>query len=157
MQEQIDSLVSLLSESQQLNYKRWGIDQRTLRERVLHSTYNEYINDLRDYVTKHIAYINEVLSPYVPDESDEPVDAIESPQPAETDYALAYNLSGDYLHFGAEDPAALTFMAHLYDGAGRLVRTFRASEGCSLQRLPRGLYTVSWTIQGRQRSVKFIK
>ena len=67
MLHKIDSLATLLDQSQQLNYQRWGIDQRTLRERVLYSTYNEYIDDLRNYVKKHIAYLSEVLDKYSPD------------------------------------------------------------------------------------------
>ena len=318
MWDQIDSLTYLLDSSQRLNYERWGINQRTLRERVLHSTYNEYIDDLRDYVTEHISYLDEVFSSYMPEEPVEPEpkvpdfvsdtlvyysisnagtgtcfdlnsnesicgnhydeesesqqwrifplangylfivnrmtgkalndptegeptattltgtqlnttkadstdwrqqwdlvkqgdnhynlvnhfsqhaanlsggnsadgtsilsytsdgrdatsknrlwsiegldeypDAIiDTPQTADTDYALAYNPTDDLLHFGAEDRSALTFTVRLYDAAGRLVRNFRAQEECSLRGLPQGLYTVSWTVRGRQRSVKFIK
>ncbi len=318
MWDQIDSLTYLLDSSQRLNYERWGINQRTLRERVLHSTYNEYIDDLRDYVTEHISYLDEVFSSYMPEEPVEPepkvpdfvsdtlvyysisnagtgtcfdlnanenicgnhydeesesqqwrifplangylfivnrmtgkalndptegeptattltgtqlntakadstdwrqqwdlvkqgdshynfvnhfsqhaanlsggnsadgtsilsytsdgrdatsknrlwtiegVDEypdaiIDTPQTADTDYALAYNPTDDLLHFGAEDRSALTFTVRLYDAAGRLVRNFRAQEECSLRGLPQGLYTVSWTVRRRQRSVKFIK
>ena len=73
------------------------------------------------------------------------------------DYALAYDPSGDRLHFGSDDPSQLTFSVRLYDRSGRLLRTFRASDGCSLSGLPRGLYIVSWQVDGHQRSVKFVK
>jgi len=46
----IDSLADLLQESQQLNFQRWNIRQRTLREVVIFSTYDEYVDDLRAYV-----------------------------------------------------------------------------------------------------------
>ena len=67
MQAQIDSLVGLLDQSQQLNYQRWGINQRVLRERVLYSTYDQYVQDLRQYVATHLSYISEVLDQYVPE------------------------------------------------------------------------------------------
>lgn len=314
MQEQIDSLTDLLEESQTLNYERWAIDQRTLRERILYSTYDDYISDLREYVTQHIDYLSEVFSPYIPEEPqpkipdfdadtlmyyalsnsgtgtcldltekedvcanqrdeesesqqwrilplsngflhivnrmtgkalndptegeptatsltgaqlnvakadstdlhqqwdlvkqsndrynlvnhfsqhaanlsggnkadgtailsytsdernatsnnrmwyieavDELVDAIDTPDTDATDYALAYDPTNDRLHFGAEDREALSFTVRLYDTNGRLIRTFKASDDCHLQGLPHGIYTVSWILQGRQRSVKFIK
>ena len=72
MLQQIDSLVTLLQQSQQLNYERWGINVRTLRERVLYSTYDEYVNDLRNYVRRHIPYLQEAFAAFLPDEPDEP-------------------------------------------------------------------------------------
>ena len=43
----IDSIQSLLAESQELNYNKWGISTRMLRERVLYSSYDQYVGDLR--------------------------------------------------------------------------------------------------------------
>ncbi len=312
MLQQIDSLATLLDSSQQLNYQRWGISQRTLRECVLYSTYSQYISDLKKYVKNHIAYLSEVLNVYVPDEptpivpdfesdtlvyyaisnsgtgtcidvntnnkacanqrdedsesqqwriiplsngyfhilnhmtgmalndptegeptattltgtqldiaeadstdirqqwdivkqdgnrfnlinafshhganlsggnsangtsilsytSDsrdatsnnrmwyiEPVadytDAIETI--GDIDYALAYNPVADRLHFGSDNISALSFAVRLYDQSGRLLRTFRASDGCSMTSLPHGLYIVTWKFEGRTHSIKFTK
>ena len=319
MLAKVDSLATLLDASQQLNFQRWGINQKVLRERVLYSTYGEYVGDLRKYVSRHLAYLTEVLSEYVPKEPepkipdfdadtlvyyaianvgsgtvmdlnstndevcanrsntasesqqwriwplsngymfienrmtgrvlcdptegnptattlvgtrlvtadpdstdirqqwdlvsqgndrfnlinrfsehganlsgggtadgtpilsytsdnrngasnnrlwrieavDEVPNGIEDIQWATPkgplDYALAYAPSGDRLHFGSDDPSQLTFSVRLYDRSGRLLRTFRASDGCSLSGLPRGLYIVSWQVDGHQRSVKFVK
>ena len=311
MLQKVDSLVTLLDASQQLNYQRWGIDQRVLRERVLYSTYDQYVDDLRKYISRHIAYLTEVFSDYVPEEpqpkipdfetdtlkyyaignvgsgttfdvdmgtdvvcansydeqsetqqwrifplsngymhltnratglalndptegtptattltgtqlnvvvsdslderqqwdlvsqgsgrfnlinrfsqhganlsagssangtriisytSDDrnassknrmwtitPVadvpDGIEETE--QVDYALAYDPTAHRLHFGSDDMENMNFAVRLYDQTGRLLRTFRASDGCSLQGLPRGLYIVSWNINGKVRSVKF--
>lgn len=315
MLQQIDSLVTLLDESQQLNYQRWSINQRTLREIVLYSTYDQYINDLRNYVKRHIPYISEVLDNYIPEEPTPPtpvepdfvsdtlvyysisnsgtgtcVDintnnnvcayqfddedegqqwrimplengyfhilnrmtgmALNDPtegQPTATtltgaqlnvakadsndsrqqwnlvkqsdnrynlinafshhganlssgnsangtailsytsdnrdassnnrmwrinpvadytdaienlgdiDYALAYNPTSDLLHFGSDDLSTLNFVVRLYDQSGRLLRTFKASDGCSLTSLPHNIYIVSWDVCGQRRSVKFSK
>lgn len=324
---QIDSLTELLDESQQLNYERWAIDQRTLRERVLYSTYDEYVSDLRSYIHDHLIYLRGAfgaLNPDGPEPEPEPepepkvpdfaadslryyaisnigtgtfidvnaeTDAIvcnarneeaESQQwrifplangylyvvnratglalndptegePTATtltgtqlntapgdsldvrqqwdfvaqaderfnlvsrfsqhaanlsgggtadgtavlsytsddrnavsnnrlwtitavsnvevepepepdgiddfsgaiDYALAYDPASGRLHFGADDLSALRFTVRLYDSAGRLQRTFRASDGTTLSGLPRGLYLVTWELNGRRRTIKF--
>lgn len=337
MLEKIDSISQLLQRSQELNFALWGINKQALRERVLYSTYDQYVQDLRNYVKRHIPYIQEVLAEYLPDEptppeppqpkipdfpadtlfyyaianagpgtvfdidaanntvcanafdedsqsqqwhirplsngymhivnrlsglaltdptegaptattligtqlavtesdsldirqqwdivaqSDErynlinhfslhganlsggsgsngtriisytsdgrdassknrqwtltPVAEVEQEEKpdgieniytnghesneeranGECDYALAYDPTGDRLHFGASDPSQLTFTVRLYDRSGRLLRTFRASDECSLLGLPRGLYIVSWHFDGRQHSVKFTK
>jgi hypothetical protein len=76
---------------------------------------------------------------------------------SQSDYALAYDPQGQRLHFGAEDPSQLSFTVRVYDQSGRIVRTFRASNECFLTGLPHGIYIVSWSVEGRQRSVKFTK
>ena len=68
MLDKVDSLETLLDASQQLNYKKWGINQKNLRERVLYSTYGQYVNDLRKYITQHISYLTDLLGDYVPEE-----------------------------------------------------------------------------------------
>lgn len=57
MYHQIDSISELLAESQALNYKKWGISTRMLRERVLYSSYNQYVVDLKNYIKVHIPYL----------------------------------------------------------------------------------------------------
>ena len=307
--EKIDSLTTLLEESQQLNYQRWGINVRTLRERVLHSTYNEYIDDLRSFIHNHMLFLTSTfIGPDTPG-PDEPKtpdfvanrnsyyaivnsgtgtcfdlngnevcgrhrqegsetqqwsivnlsngylyitnratgQALTDGSPAgstattqtgtvlsvgtpdststaqqwdivaqtdgrynivsrwsqhaanlsggnaadgtniisynsddrnaisanrlwyietvttgiddvvshvETDYALAFDPQRQFLHFGADNPAELSFQVAVYAQHGRRRATFRASDGCSLSSLPHGLYIVSWKHDGRQRSVK---
>ena len=314
--EKIDSLAALLDQSQQLNYQRWGINVMTLRERVLHSTYGEYIDDLRSFIHKHMLFLTTAFDELLPDAPepgpDEPktpgfladahssyafvnagtgtcfdlngnevcgrhrqndsetqqwrlvnlangylfitnratgqaltddspagatattytgtVLSVSAPDSAsmsqqwdiveqadgrynivsrwsqhaanlsggnaadgtriisytshgrnatsanrlwlietvdtniedaishvETDYALAYNPQTHFLHFGADDPMALSFQVVVYDQHGRRRAAFRVSDGCSLSSLPHGVYIVSWKHDGRQRSVKLTK
>lgn len=330
---QIDSLTELIDASQQLNYQRWNIDQRVLRERVLYSTYDEYVSDLRSYIHDHLLYLDEAFAELSPDDPDPgpgpgpgpdpdpqpkvpdfaadsllyyaisnlgtstvidinaeddaivcnarneesesqqwriyplengylyvvnratgyalndptegeptattlvgtqlntaPGDSLDirqqwdfvaqgddhfnlisrfsehaanlnsgnsadgtpvlsytsndrnaisnnrlwlitevgnvepepDPQPDgidtfDLDYALAYDPTSGRLHFGADDLSQLTFSVRVYDASGHLLRTFRANEGTNLSALPRGLYLVTWTWQGRQRTVKLKK
>ncbi len=328
---QIDSLTQLIDASMQLNYQRWNINQRTLRELVLYNTYDEYVSDLRKYIHDHLLFLNDAFAELSPDDpvpgpgpgpdpdpepkvpdfpadsmlyyaisnagsgtfidvraeddaivcnardeeslsqqwriytlangflyvvnratgyalndptegnptattltgsqlstapgdsldvrqqwdfvaqsddrfnlvsrfsqhaanlnggsradgtsvlsytSDERnsvsnnrmwrIDAVGNvevePDPQldgialpDFDYALAYDPVSQRLHFGADDLSALSFTVQVYDSHGRLLRTFRASDGTSLANLPRSLYLVTWTLDGRRRTVKLMK
>ena len=57
MTSKIDSLQGLLQESQQLNYRRWGINTRMYHERVLYSSYDQYVEDLKTFVKEHNEYL----------------------------------------------------------------------------------------------------
>lgn len=54
----IDSLATLLSQSQELNYEKWGINKRVYHEIVLYSTYDEYISSLKRFVSAHLKYLS---------------------------------------------------------------------------------------------------
>lgn len=322
LNQQIDSLTALLESSVERNYERWGINRRVLRERVLYNTYDEYIDDLRQYIHVHLDFLKDAFAKLLPDTPDKPEDpdattpdftpdanryytisnagtatcaepdaftdnivgnarqdasmtqqwhittlqngyqfivnratgralndptpgdpgtemavgtqlntadadstdtrqqwdivgqadsrynlvnhytghagnlsgggrndgtpvvsytsdernassnnrlwllqdagdavpsAISLPQTADTDYALAYNTDTERLHFGTDDPAVLVFSVSVYDGRGRLRRSFKAADGTTLSDLPKGLYLISWTAQGRQHTVKLMK
>lgn len=60
--DKLDSLVALIDASQQLNYQRWGINVRNLRECVLYSSYEQYVTDLRNYIGKHINYLGKTFA-----------------------------------------------------------------------------------------------
>lgn len=77
---QIDSLVQLIDASQQLNYERWGIDVRTLRERVLYSTYDQYISDLRNYINQHLLFLNDAFAALAPDTPEPGPDPVQPPK-----------------------------------------------------------------------------
>ncbi|MBO4801780.1 MAG: CotH kinase family protein [Bacteroidaceae bacterium] len=64
--EKIDSLTTLIDASQQLNYHRWGIDTRALRELVLYSTYDEYVADVKEYINTHFAFLAESFADAAP-------------------------------------------------------------------------------------------
>lgn len=53
----IDSLTELIQESQDLNYQKWGIDRRMYNERVLYSSYDQYVDDLKEFISVHIDYL----------------------------------------------------------------------------------------------------
>lgn len=73
--DKIDSIQSLLSESQELNYNRWGISTRMLRERVLYSSYDQYVGDLRSYIITHIAFLSSAFENKKPAEPTPPFEA----------------------------------------------------------------------------------
>lgn len=54
----IDSLALLLDESQTLNYQKYSISQHVYNEIYLYSTYQEYIDDLKAWITDHIAFLS---------------------------------------------------------------------------------------------------
>ena len=152
LNEKIDSLVALVSQSQQLNYQRWGIDRRTYHERVLYSSYDRYVDDLRDFIHRHLEYLTTTFQSLAPDDP-----APDDVPRLTLDYALAYAPDRQFLHFGADDRAALAFKVSLFDHAGRLVATFLASDGFYAHKLPDGLYVATWQHEGRRQSVKFLK
>lgn len=63
----IDSISALLEESQQLNYEKWGINRKMYHEIVLYSSYEQYLNDLRNFVTNHTAYLTRAFAEKLPD------------------------------------------------------------------------------------------
>ena len=60
------------------------------------------------------------------------------------------------LHFGSETPELLTFTALIYTPNGMLVRSFRASDQCSVADLAKGVYIIVWRVEGRTRSTKML-
>lgn len=58
----VDSLATLVNESQALNYKKYGIATKTYNERVLHNTYEEYIEDLRSFIRRHCKYLPDAFA-----------------------------------------------------------------------------------------------
>lgn len=57
LDNKIDSLAQLLDASQQLNYRKWGINTRMYHEVTLYSSYKQYIQDLKDFIGNHTAYL----------------------------------------------------------------------------------------------------
>ena len=82
LNQQIDSLTVLLDESKELNYQRWRIDQRALREIVLYSTYDEYLKDLRYYISEHLKFLDGAFAKLCPDDPEPDPD----PQPKVPDF-----------------------------------------------------------------------
>ncbi len=97
---QLDSLTELIDASQQLNYERWGINRRVLRERVLFSTYDEYVTYVRDFLHTHISYLTTAFAAMLPDEPEpEPEPEIKVPDfiaDSQRYYAISNIGSGTY-------------------------------------------------------------
>ena len=75
LNEKIDSLTALIDASKDLNYKRWGINKQVLRERVLYSSYDQYIEYLRKFISRHTAFLTTAFAALLPDAPPvEPVD-----------------------------------------------------------------------------------
>lgn len=53
----IDSLTTLIDQSQQLNYERWGINRRVYHEVVIYSSYDQYVSDLHAFIDEHCDYL----------------------------------------------------------------------------------------------------
>lgn len=75
--EKVDSLQGLLSASQVLNYRKWGINTRAYHEMVLYSSYDRYVDDLKSFIPAHCSFLSEAFAgrrpvdptpPFVPDE-----------------------------------------------------------------------------------------
>lgn len=141
----IDSLDVLLQQSQELNYQKWDINTSTLGEVVLFSTYEAYMDDLRQYVSERVETLFQIFSKRC-SPNDTGMSRVRS---VDMDYVLAYDAEGQRLHFGADDLLRLTFIVSVYDGAGHLVLQFPASQGASVVNLPPGLYVVTWKDSGR--------
>ena len=84
LNHKIDSLTQLIDASQQLNYQRWGISTRVLRERVLFSTYDQYIADLRTFLRRHLPYLKTAFAALLPEPID-PVDPVDPDDPEDDD------------------------------------------------------------------------
>lgn len=57
MLAKVDSLCQVIDQSKDLNYQKWQINKKYLRERVLYSSFDQYVDDLRDFITTHNAYL----------------------------------------------------------------------------------------------------
>ena len=57
----VDSLGTLLAQSADLNFQKYGINTKVYNEVVMHDTYAEYITDLKTFLTQHFAYLDQEL------------------------------------------------------------------------------------------------
>jgi hypothetical protein len=53
----VDSLNTLLQQSQELNYMKWGINRKMYHEMVLYSSYEQYVEDLKTFITEHCDFL----------------------------------------------------------------------------------------------------
>ena len=57
MQNKVDSLARLLQKSQAKNYEKWGIQSRMYHELVLYSSYEQYVNDLKEFINNRCYFL----------------------------------------------------------------------------------------------------
>ncbi len=81
LHQKIDSLASLLDESQQLNYRKWGINTRMYHEMVLYSSYQQYVTDLKQFVSDHTDFLSAVFASKLPGQPDQPDTPADSTPP----------------------------------------------------------------------------
>lgn len=74
LQSKVDSITSLLQQSQELNYEKWGINKRMYHEIVLYSSYDRYVTDLKNFITQHCDYL---LQAFADKQTQKPVVAFE--------------------------------------------------------------------------------
>ena len=68
----IDSIAALLQESQELNYRKWGINRKMYHEIVLYSSYEQYLDDLRHFITSHTDFLLNTFTSKLPEEPETP-------------------------------------------------------------------------------------
>ena len=68
----IDSLTELLQRSQELNYQKWGINRRVYHEIVLYSSYDQYIADLKTFISEHSEWLKTAFAQKKPAEPTPP-------------------------------------------------------------------------------------
>ena len=101
----IDSLRNAIYESQKQNYRIWGIDKMVYdwEKHNYHGTYDEYITDLKNFVTIHIPYLQQAFNELYPYDG---INELQGDQQSDPAY---YNLNGQrirkpdrgiYIHHG---------------------------------------------------------
>ena len=55
--DKVDEMAAEIEESQKLNYQKHSLTSVVYHECVTHSTYKEYVDDLKNFITKHTAYL----------------------------------------------------------------------------------------------------
>ena len=119
--QKIDSLQTLLMESQQLNYQKWNINVRALREKVLYSTYDEYVDDLRRFVSGRLPALLLAFAQRQPDDVD--VDEYDRVTPG-------FTTSAEYCHVITNVGTSTVFDI---DAAGKVVANARNNQSYSQQ------------------------
>lgn len=94
LHEKIDSLDNLLQTSQELNYEKWGINRQMYHEIVLYSSFDQYVQDLKTFITSHAAYLSTAFAGMLPDNPDTPDDPTQPFVPEDYYYRLTNARTG---------------------------------------------------------------
>ena len=108
-----------------------------------------YTNDARNVDSKNRLWMIIPTQEPLPDE----FTGIRDVEP--TNYALAFDPLSNELHFASDTPEALSFKVYVYTLSGQKIGSFMANERFSMSQQPKGTYIITWTCNGKTRSVKF--
>ncbi|MBO4590857.1 MAG: CotH kinase family protein [Bacteroidaceae bacterium] len=72
MLDYVDSLATLLDESQELNYRKYSISSHVYNEIFLYTSYADYISQLKSFITDHIDYLSSAFQKRVKDTGGDP-------------------------------------------------------------------------------------
>ena len=75
----------------------------------------------------------------------------------EPQYYVTYDKKNDLLHFRVKDGKDLEGTASILSLDGKLMMQFKPTEDIDLSSLSSGYYILSWEINGKNRSLKFMK
>ena len=75
MHSTIDSLANLINDSQELNYQKWGINKKMYHEIILYSSYDQYLTDLRNFITAHTKYLSRYFESKLPEGDKNPTES----------------------------------------------------------------------------------
>ena len=152
----VDSITSLIRPSVEKNYEKWSISEQTHLEYKLYSTYDEYVRDLREFISIHNAYIyNQFQCRSIGIESSD-IRPIEYPSKMGADYILSFNQGENCLHFLSDRMDVLNFRVDIIDLGGRIIDYFYGYERYNTSKLKAGTYIIRWNDGDKTRSLKFV-
>jgi len=153
----VDSISSYLRPSVDENYQLFGnISERTHYEIVLYDNYDRYVDDLREFIVQHNAYLYRRFKAILNNE-EIGIIPVERSVPLPHDYRVVYDKKRGQLLFkglDATDVGHLT--ASLCDLRGHVVMNINQSIQINVQSLPQGVYILKWSLYKNNRSLKFI-
>lgn len=54
----VDSMSNMINASQKLNYEVWGINTKVYHERTIHSSYEPYVDDLKNFIVERCTFLD---------------------------------------------------------------------------------------------------
>ena len=76
----------------------------------------------------------------------------------DVDYRITYNAAAEEVLIRIpSDAKNREGVIRLYDMQGRHINTGTIDQPISMAGMPKGVYMLSWTVQGHSRSLKFLK
>ena len=154
----IDSMATVIDQTQQLNYNKYSLYTRYYNELVLFSTYQEGVDYLKDYIEIRADFMDSIFG-IAPDDTepddDGPTDYVADL--SENDYRVVYRSDAQMIVIQQPKGQNVDGTISLYDTNGKLVGTGSTTKAISTASLPDGVYIVTWNVEGHKRSTKLYK